>query len=197
MRALGLTIGTQDLSVAELSAAVLDGDLLPVDEYFTAADLPVGHLQRAIAVGSLVSFRLIAERMTAAWIYGLLQHPPTRHELCVPASRRANSPPSARIIVREVVIDDDDLRHIAGLAVTTPLRTIVDIARNCARFTTLEHTVIGKLMTYGTVTMAQCEARLNATPHLPNKRRALERIRMVGGSLCRTNRHPSVTRYTS
>lgn len=117
-----------DLPLAELSSARLDGELYPLGEYWCPIDEPEGPPVRARAAGLLVPPRAIAERMTAAWIYGIRPEP-SRHQFCVDLGARTHVPPSPRLQLREVHCGPEDTLSIAGLRVTTPLRTVVDLAR--------------------------------------------------------------------
>ncbi|TFC15367.1 hypothetical protein E3O19_09695 [Cryobacterium algoritolerans] len=117
-----------DLPVAELSSARLDGELFSLGDFWCAVDEPDGPLTRAQAAALLVPPRAIAERLTAAWIYGLAPEP-RRHHFCVDVGARVHPQPSARLILREVTCPPADTVTIAGLRVTRPLRTLVDLAR--------------------------------------------------------------------
>jgi hypothetical protein len=94
------------------------------------------------------------------------------------------------LLVREVVIDSSELRIIAGLRITTPLRTLTDIARSTAEFTAEHLEAVRGLLEIGELGREQCVQALNRTGHLPHKKRALERISEALSQ-------PSVTRYTS
>jgi hypothetical protein len=71
--------------------------------------------------------RAIAERLTAAWIYGLAPEP-RRHQFCVHVAERMHLEPSPRFRVREVSCPALDTVTIGGSRVTTTLRTVVDLA---------------------------------------------------------------------
>ncbi|WP_166792512.1 type IV toxin-antitoxin system AbiEi family antitoxin [Cryobacterium algoricola] len=133
-------LSSGDLPVAELSSLCLDGELFRVGDFWSPVDLAEDRDQRARSLALLVPVRAIAERLTAAWIYGLAPEP-QRHQFCVPRTARAYFPPSPRFGVREVVCDPEhivrlgaatvnraDVR-VAGLLVTRPLRTALDLAR--------------------------------------------------------------------
>jgi AbiEi antitoxin C-terminal domain len=187
MSRLGLVISVKDLPLAELCAARLDGELMAVDDCFAPVDVPPSMQQRALVLTRRAPERLIAERMSAAWVYGVTHRPPARHQFCVDTSNRAHVPHSSRLSVREVVIDASDLQSVAGLSVTTPLRTLIDLARSAEDFT-LEHLeVLRGLLVFGSLGRAECVRALNSTAHLPHKKRAMERI---GEALAQ----PSVTR---
>jgi hypothetical protein len=171
-----------DLPLAELCAARLDGELVAVDESFVAIDTAVVASVRATAVARDWSPRLIAEQTTAAWIWGAASSPPARHQLCASLERRARPPTPARCVLREVVIDDDEILLAAGVPVTAPLRTLVDIARFSPRFDAAERDIVFNLAALARATLADCRGALDRRRNLPSKRLAWARIREVLGA---------------
>ena len=165
-----------DLPEAELHAAKLDGELYPVDRCFSPVDEIDGLRNRAMALSLTVPARLIAEQRTAAWIYGALNRPPRQHQFCADISARVRPPALVAITVREVVIDASDLVEVAGLLVTTPLRTVVDLARASVNFTNDDLRAVSDLMRIGRFGVEECRAVLDRRRNLPHKRLALERI---------------------
>lgn len=165
-----------DLPEAELHAAKLDGELYPIDRCFSPIDEIDSCLNRARALSLTVPARLIAEQRSAAWIYGALSRPPRRHQFCAEITARVRPPELAALTVREVVIEASDLLELAGLRVTTPLRTAVDLARNSVDFPDDELQTVGTLMRLGRFGVAECRTILDRRRNLPNKRLALERI---------------------
>ena len=165
-----------DLPEAELHAAKLDGELYPVDRCFSPIDEIDGLWNRARALSLTVPARLIAEQRTAAWIYGALNRPPRQHQFCADISARVRPPALVAITVREVVIDASDLAELAGLLVTTPLRTVVDLARASVNFKNDDLRAVSDLMRIGRFGVEECRAVLDRRRNLPHKRLALERI---------------------
>ena len=165
-----------DLPEAELHAAKLDGELYPVDRCFSPVDEIDGLWNRARALSLTVPARLIAEQRTAAWIYGALNRPPRQHQFCADISARVRPPTLVAITVREVVIDSSDLVEVAGLLVTTPLRTVVDLARASVNFKNDDLRAVSDLMRIGRFGVEECRAVLDRRRNLPHKRLALERI---------------------
>lgn len=165
-----------DLPEAELHAAKLDGELYPVDRCFSPIDEIDGLWNRARALSLTVPARLIAEQRTAAWIYGALNRPPRQHQFCADISARVRPPALVAITVREVVIDASDLAEFAGLLVTTPLRTVVDLARASVNFKNDDLRAVSDLMRIGRFGVEECRAVLDRRRNLPHKRLALERI---------------------
>jgi hypothetical protein len=170
-----------DLPLAELCAARLDGELVAVDDAFVAIDTVIVASVRATAAARNWSPRLIAEQTTAAWIWGAAPSPPPRHQLCASLERRARPPTPARCVLREVVIDDDEILLAAGVPVTAPLRTLVDIARFSPAFGEPQQTTVRNLAALAGATTADCRGALDRRRNLPGKRLAWARIREVLG----------------
>ena len=136
-----------DLPLAELCAARLDGELFSIGDGFSPIDLPETAEQRARSILDLCPDRIIAEQRSAAWIWGASDSPPARHELCASLGARSKSVAPRRAIVREVVIDDLSVVELGGIRVTTPLRTILDLARFSPHFDAETRDQVARLMT--------------------------------------------------
>lgn len=176
MSRLSTVISSLDLPIAELSAARLDGEVYAVDDGYSPIDVPSGPFERAASIAAYCQGRLMAEQRTAAWIWGALSVPPARHELCASLGARARPAFPIRTLVREVVIDPAEFVLVAGIAVTTPLRTIVDIARFSAQFGQAEHDMVRALSTAFGISLDRCRREMDARTNLPNKRSALQRL---------------------
>ncbi|MFF2031416.1 hypothetical protein [Arthrobacter sp. NPDC058192] len=82
----------------------------------------------ALAVAPAIRQRVVAGRMTAAWIYGCAAEP-DRLALLVDANRRISSLRSVRgCTFHEVRLGPFDVVSMGGLMVTSPLRTALDVA---------------------------------------------------------------------
>ncbi|MBH0009269.1 hypothetical protein [Salinibacterium sp. SWN1162] len=173
-------LSAYDLPLAELQCAALDGELYALDSCFCPIDeFDTIHL-RARALAVVLDPRIIAERMTAAWVWAATLHPPVNHELCVAIGARTRPPSSLRAVLREVVIDADDIDTISGVSVTSRLRTVIDLARFSESFGPRESAAVSTLMADGAFGYEECAAVLNARRNLPQKRLALTRLE----SLC-------------
>jgi len=164
-----------DLPLAELSSARLDGELYPIGEFWCPIDEPDGPAVRARAAGLLVPARAIAERMSAAWIYGTRPEP-SRHQFCVDLGARTHVPPSPRLQLREVHCAPEDTLTIAGLRVTTPVRTVVDLARTPGRDAPGLVPLLADLLRFGGLSAAEAAAHLVRRHNLPHKTIALARL---------------------
>ncbi len=183
-----------DLPEAELHAAKLDGEVYRVDQCFSPIDEIEQGSQRALALVLATPFphRLIAEQRSAAWIFGALSDPPLRHQFCADISARVRPVGLDAITIREVVIDRGDLVNFAGLLVTTPLRTVVDLARTSPEFDDADFRAVIGLMRIGGFGVDDCREFADRRRNLPNKRLALERINEAARRI-----QPPLTRYTS
>ena len=173
MSRLSPVLTTNDLPLAELCAARLDGELLRLDDSFTSIDQPHDRTARAASIALSWPERLIAERWTAAWIWGALLQPPGRHTLCASLGARARPSVPQRVLVREVVVDDDELVTIADQRVTTPVRTITDLARFDG---SVSVELLSTLARTGGVDREACRAALDRRRNLPNKIAAWTKI---------------------
>lgn len=168
-----------DLPLAELLAARLDGELFGVGAAFAPVDEVERPLHRAASLAG-TNPRLIAEQRTAAWIWGALPDPPTRHEFCSTLSERVAHPTSRWLAVREVVLDADDLAVLAGRQVTTPLRTCVDLARFSPSFGEQERSIVRGLSSAHAFGMSELRRLLDRRRNLPHKALATERLSTCG-----------------
>jgi hypothetical protein len=160
----------------ELQALVLDGEAYRVDDCVAPVDEVAGPLQRAAALAAELPSRLIAEQHSAAWIWGAQPHPPQRHEVCADITARTRPAMGTLLSVREVVLLHEDTSLLAGLAVTTPMRTAIDIARFVARWDDAETEIVRALLSLAAVSIIDCARVMNRKRNLPNKLIALERL---------------------
>ncbi len=118
------------LSASELRSAALDGELVPVGEGFVPIDAPLTAYARAASLAPLlIDERVVVSDRSAAWVWGW-GSAPGAVTTCVAITARIPSPDRRRLRAREVVIDDDERRMLGSVAVTTPLRTVLDLARH-------------------------------------------------------------------
>lgn len=182
MRLSGV-LSRYDLPDPELQAARLDGELFALDECFCPIDELEQTHHRAASLSLLIPARVIAEQHSAAWVYGAIPFAPPVHEVCVDTRARQRPVPLSRLLVREVVIDPADVFIVDGLRVTTPLRTILDLARFSDSFGDDEACIVIELMRVARIATADCEEALNRRRNLPGKRRALQRLGGVPSSV--------------
>ena len=173
-------LSARDLPLAELCGSRLDGELFPLGDFWCPVDEVDDPAQRARAVGMLLSSpRAIAERLTAAWIYGVAPEP-HRYQFCVQNSARMKLVPSPRLRVREVNCPADQLQTISGLRVTLPLRTAIDLTRWQGEAGAAELVpLIAALLRLAGHACTEPARRAFAVPNLPFKAQALTRLREV------------------
>lgn len=149
-----------DLPAAELNAVRLDGELYPLSGCFSPVDLPETPTRRAAAVRALTHPRLIAERSTAAWVYGARQDPPWPAQLCTESRARAHNSVMISYAARQVVLQPSEIVVIGGLRLTSMLRTALDIARQNVSHGAEEERVLAELARRGGFTLDDCMAAL-------------------------------------
>ena len=135
------------------------------------------------AVPSSVRQRVVAGRMTAAWIYGCAEEP-DRLALLVDAKRRVSSLRNTRgCTLHEVKLGPFDVVSLGGLMVSSPLRTALDVAL---------HVDAGRAIPAleNLLARPQKDVRLRllilaieATPRVPHKRAALEKLAALAPAL--------------
>jgi hypothetical protein len=160
----------------ELRALVLDGEAFRVGDCVAPVDEIVGPRLRAAALATELPPRLIAEQHSAAWVWGAQQAPPERHEVCADITARTRPALGALLSVREVVLLHEDTAILGGLAVTTPMRTAIDLARFVTHWNDTESAIVRVLLVLGGVGILDCARVMNRRRNLPNKKIALERL---------------------
>ncbi len=174
---IATVLSSRDLPEAELQAGVLDGELVRVGEGFCAIDTIVSSHHRAASIAAEVPGWSIAERGTAAWIYGIVGPQPRRLSLCVTSIGNVRPFSSHRYAFREVVLGDRDVVVIGGLSVTTPLRTAIDIVRIDDSFQPGSQDIVRALSSLGCgFTLDDCVNAIASRRNLPHKRKALQRL---------------------
>ncbi|WP_244208191.1 type IV toxin-antitoxin system AbiEi family antitoxin [Arthrobacter oryzae] len=133
----------------------------------------------SLAVAPAIRQRVVAGRMTAAWIYGCAAEP-DRLALLVDANRRISSLRSMRgCTFHEVRLGPLDVVSMGGLMVSSPLRTAVDVALHVeqeravpALRALLARPELG-------VRLRLLRLAIDASPRLPYKRAALAKLAAI------------------
>jgi hypothetical protein len=167
------------LSSAELSAARLDGDVVEIGEGYMPADAIESVSMRAASMRGICGPRLVAGLWSAAWIYGALLEPPSRHAVMRGAAHRVGNLIDRRAIFHDVGVHDSDIVEMAGVRVTSPLRTLVDVARRVHEpaHRARAQAVISALVASGAVRPADALIRLEAHGRMPGIRDARSALR--------------------
>lgn len=85
------------------------------------------HERQTSAALLAVGGKVAACRQTAAYLWGMADHAPSLVDLIIPPGRRAPALESVRTLRSRTVVPAD-LRCVRGLAVTSPARTVCDLA---------------------------------------------------------------------
>ena len=118
------------LSAAELTAACLDGHLVPVGEAYMPADAVETPALRAGSIARLLAGTLAATGLSAAWIHGATDGPPARHRVQRVSTRRLHHVIDRRLEYHDTPIAAAQLILIGETWVTTPARTVADLLRS-------------------------------------------------------------------
>ena len=121
------------LSLPELMAARLDGDVVEIGDAFMPTDAVETRELRAGSLRGILGTHLAATHESAAWVHGALHDPPSRHrtQRCVP--RRVSPVIDSRLRYSDVRLPSRDGLVVAGVTVTTVPRTLVDLVRDHVR----------------------------------------------------------------
>ena len=117
------------LSLAELCAARIDGHLVEVGDAYIPADAVETAALRAASLAAVVPADCAVTHVAAAWIHGAVPSPPVRLAVQRTRAGRRRTDQSLRVEYRDSLIAPADLVVIGGLPVTTPTRTLADLAR--------------------------------------------------------------------
>jgi hypothetical protein len=118
------------LSEPELCAARLDGHLVELGEGYVPADVVETRELRAASLAPLLGDTLAATHATAAWVHGALVPAPGVHHVRRAAARRISAVIDGRVRYRDARIEPADVEVIAGVRISSPGRTLVDLARS-------------------------------------------------------------------
>lgn len=171
---LPLVLDDRHLPAAELRAAQLDGELGALGEAFLVTDSPDTAAARASSLEPRVPARTIVAGRSAAWVWGWA-HDCASLRLCVPLRARIGSELRRALGVREVAIEPDEVHRVAGVSVTSPERTLVDLARFDERADIVALLASG--IAVGGMTEEVVAAALDRRPASAGRRRARERLR--------------------
>ncbi|MET0853885.1 MAG: hypothetical protein ABWY30_04595 [Microterricola sp.] len=174
-------IGTATLSIAELSAARLDGELYPLAEMFCPVDLPPFPAVRAAGLAAELPEHAFVERLSAAWLHGALAEPPRPPQFALPSGIGARPRRPRAYAMRQVVIAERELAVIGGCRVTTPARTLVDVLLDDELSTERAIAVAAAIAATAGLSPAAARSALRSRYRLPNTALAEERIRRWAG----------------
>lgn len=169
---------------SELQAMATDGLLQQVYQrgYATPGSAATPQLRArcaALGVPPAIRQRVVAGRLTAAWIHGCSPEP-DRLALLVDTKRRVSSLRSTRgCTLHEVRLGPCDVVSIGGLMVSSPLRTALDIALHvdATRAVPALRSLLAR--PEQDVRLRLLTLAIEATPRLPHKKAALEKLALL------------------
>ena len=123
-----LYVPGEKLSLPELSAARIDGHVVEMGDAYIPADLVETADVRASTIAPLVQPGTAASGPTAAWIHGAGDAPPGIHHVRRCVQRRLRPATSARLVFHDTVLPASDICTLGGIPVSTPVRTMLDLA---------------------------------------------------------------------
>lgn len=148
----------------------------------TAATPQLRARAAAFAVPPAIRQRVVAGRMTAAWIYGCAREP-DRLALLVDSKRRISSLRSTRgCTLHEVRLGPFDVVSLGGLMVSSPLRTALDIALHVEAERAIP--ALRELLARPEldVRLRLLTLAVESTPRVPHKRAALEKLALLASA---------------
>jgi hypothetical protein len=176
MARLPVVLGTDDLPIAELCAARLDGDVFAIDDGWAPIDEPDLPAFRAAVVALRVPRPLIIERLSAAWVHGALATPPAIAQFCVPLSSRIAVISEHRATVREVRIDEAEIIEFGRARCTSVVRTGFDLLREPTFDDDRVAAMVAALIAARDGLASGLRHRLDAATRMPHKSTALARL---------------------
>lgn len=179
MPRLSDVLDTTDFSLAELCAARIDGELVPVLDHWVAVDAPDVPAVRARALGGGPDGPAIAG-WSAAWVHGATPIPPAIAEFCVPHGARVARSRDPRRLVREVTIAAADLTIAGGCRCTSLERTAFDLLRDPELDVERLAPVLAELIGRDAALHARLRARFAPERRVPHRRLALVRLNELG-----------------
>lgn len=165
------------LSTAELTAARLDGDVVEIGEAFMPADAVETRELRAGALRGLVHESVAVTRLSAAWVHGAVAEPPVRHCVQRRTAHRIATVIDVRLDYRDLRLPPSDVMTISGVAVTTPVRTLVDVVRDVVGHADLDRSAVDAICAWQPALVAGAIAWLERAGPVHFKRPALAYLR--------------------
>jgi len=162
---------------AELQALRLDGEAYRLGDGYVPIGIAPLPVTRAVAALGSRSPRLIAALGTAAWIWGAAPQPPERGEFLVDLAARWRPQFGEGLVVIESLVRASDVVRWGRTAVTTPLRTALDLARFRRDFTDDDAVAVRRLATRHEFGLDEMLRALDRSRNLSGKRSAAARLR--------------------
>lgn len=120
--------------IAVRSAEALRGTLVRCGPGLRLAGWPETSRVRATALAPWYTEHRVAVKMSAAWIWGASRHPGRPLRFATLGGRRAEMVSSSILILQQLRFATDDVIYLDKFAVTSPLRTALDLLRDPDEF---------------------------------------------------------------
>lgn len=170
-----------DWPEAELRAAVLAGELVPVGScWASVAEAQTPSLRAEAWAVDVPDRRLVACGCSAAWIWGGRSRAPVPAEAAAPLGVRVADVPTVR--VRQVRIAPEDTVVLDGVRVTTPVRTVVDLLRTTGDLDPDAVDAVRGLVAVGATDADTVRGALDALGTVPMVRQAARRLDALLGA---------------
>ncbi|MCK2021717.1 SAM-dependent methyltransferase [Microbacterium sp. kSW2-24] len=169
----------QRLTLPELTAARLDGDVVDIGEAFIPADLVEGADVRAASIATIVHPGTAVCGPSAVWVHGACDAPPNPHHLRRAVARRIRAVQSPRVRYHDTPLPAEDLVLIGGIPITTPERTLIDLALGSHREPALDRWA-HMLIEHDPGLIGTARERIRTLRRVPGSRRALELLEGLG-----------------
>ena len=142
---------------------------------YLGLDEPESPRDRARSMAHVLGdVRAIVCDRSAAWVWGWVAAPSVT-STCVSIDARVASPVRRRLRAREAVLDGDELVWLDDVRVTSPVRTVIDLARHDDDDDEATGAIAVALQS-GRVSDAELRAALQRRPGIAYVRRAHRRI---------------------
>lgn len=164
-RRLPVYLQPPQLSVAEFAAARLDGEVFAFEDGFCSIDEPDTAALRSAVLDSVPALRsTVVAELSAAWLHGAVLVAPRVHIGYVSAERRSTI--GHRLRIRQVALRDGDVESSGPLRVTTPTRTVADLARHTGAEATPAIEAIRRYFLLGLTSPQEVVAWVRARPRV-------------------------------
>lgn len=158
------------LSEPELWSARLDGHVVELGEGFVPADTIETAALRAASLAPITRTDAAATHASAAWVHGLIDDPPFRHSIQRITATRTRQRIGRRFVYRDPRVPDRDLWIVSSVAVTSPERTLADLARSSDPD---DERLVREIAERCPDLVARSREWLAGCERMPNKRRAI------------------------
>ncbi|WP_336645545.1 SAM-dependent methyltransferase [Microbacterium sp. USHLN186] len=121
------------LSLPELSAARLDGDVVEVGDGYMPADTVEEPAARAFSLARLAPAGTALSGASAAWVHGAGDQPPAVHHITRISASRQRVEFSTRVVHHERCLAVEDVQMVGGVRVATAVSTAASLLFSSAR----------------------------------------------------------------